>query len=283
MISYKTKDDCRELVLRNKNGVSFFQYETYSKMDWIAHGFSTRLGGVSSGCFATMNLGFFKNDSRANVEENYRRFGGAVGFDWTRAVLSWQTHTTNVRRVTAADAGKGTVRDRDYCDVDGLITNVPGLALVTFYADCVPLYFVDTRNKAIGLSHSGWRGTVNRMGLATLKAMNEAYGTQPEDVTAAIGPSICGDCFEVGPEVVAEFAKEFTGEQMEKICRAGEGDRSYLDLWQTNRFVLEEAGIAPDKILITNVCTRCNPELLYSHRIMGTERGNLAAVLAIRE
>ena len=207
----------------------------------------------------------------------------AVGFDWKKVVLSHQTHTTNVRLVTEKDAGKGTVRERDYTDVDGLITNEPGLPLVTFYADCVPLYFADPKNKAIGLSHSGWRGTVGRMGEKTLKAMNKAFGTQPQDVIAAIGPSICGDCFEVGPEVVEEFAKTFSKKKMEAICHAGRNDRSYLDLWRANRIILEEAGVQPQNISVTNICTRCNPDLLYSHRIMGAQRGNLAAVLMIKE
>ena len=269
--------------LLEKNGVSYLEFETLKKQSWLTHAFSTRLGGVSCGCFASMNLGFGRGDDDTAVAENYRRLGEAVGFDWTKVVLSHQTHTTNVRLVTKEDAGKGTVRKRDYTDVDGLITNEPGLPLVTFYADCVPLYFADPKHKAIGLSHSGWRGTVGRMGEQTLKAMHETFGTQPGDVIAAVGPSICGDCFEVGPEVVAEFAKTFSKEQMGMICHAGNGDRSYLNLWQANRIILEEAGVQPQNISVTNICTRCNPELLYSHRIMGPHRGNLAAVLMIQE
>ncbi len=264
-----------------ENIVSYLEFEAFKKQSWLTHAFSTRLGGVSCGCFASMNLGFGRGDDAA-VAENYRRFGKAVGFDWTKVVLSHQTHTTNVRLVTKEDAGKGTVRERDYTDVDGLITNEPGLPLVTFYADCVPLYFADLKNKAIGLSHSGWRGTVGRMGEQTLKAMHEAFGTNPQDVIAAVGPSICGDCFEVGPEVVAEFANAFSKEQMKLLCHAGNGDRSYIDLWKANRIVLEEAGIPEQNISVTNLCTRCNPDLLYSHRIMGAQRGNLAAVLMIR-
>ncbi len=264
-----------------ENIVSYLEFEAFKKQSWLTHAFSTRLGGVSCGCFASMNLGFGRGDDAA-VAENYRRLGKAVGFDWTKVVLSHQTHTTNVRLVTKEDAGKGTVRERDYTDVDGLITNEPGLPLVTFYADCVPLYFADLKNKAIGLSHSGWRGTVGRMGEQTLKAMHEAFGTNPQDVIAAVGPSICGDCFEVGPEVVAEFANAFSKEQMKLLCHAGNGDRSYIDLWKANRIVLEEAGIPEQNISVTNLCTRCNPDLLYSHRIMGAQRGNLAAVLMIR-
>lgn len=262
--------------------VSYLEFELLKKQSWLTHAFSTRLGGVSLGCFASMNLGFRRGDDDAAVAENYRRLGEAVGFDWTKVVLSHQTHTTNVRLVTKDDAGKGTVRERDYTDVDGLITNEPGLPLVTFYADCVPLYFADPKHKAIGLSHSGWRGTANRMGEQTLKAMHKAFGTNPQDVIAAIGPSICKDCFEVGPEVAAEFANVFSKEQMKRICHAGNGDRSYIDLWLANRIILEEAGIPAQNISVSNLCTRCNPELLYSHRMMGTQRGNLAAVLMIR-
>lgn len=276
------KDKRQDPRVVEKNGISYLEFESFKQQTWLAHGFSTRLGGVSSGCFASMNLGFGRGEADETVAENYKRLGAAIGFDWERAVLSHQTHTTNIRLVTENDAGKGTVRQRDYQDIDGLITDKPGLALVTFYADCVPLYFADTKHKAIGLSHSGWRGTVGRMGQKTLDAMHEAFGTMPEDVIAAVGPSICGDCFEVGPEVVAEFANSFSKKQMKMICRDGDGDRSYLDLWQANRIVLEEAGILPEKISVTNICTRCNPNLLYSHRIMGAQRGNLAAVLMIR-
>lgn len=275
-----TKEDPK---LVEKNGVSFLEFESLKKQSWLTHAFSTRLGGVSRDYFASMNLGFGRGEADEIVAENYKRLGKAVGFDWEKVVLSHQTHTTNVRLVTSKDAGKGTVRQRDYTDVDGLITNEPGLPLVTFYADCVPLYFADPKNKAIGLSHSGWRGTVNRMGEQTLQAMREAFGTDPKDVIAVVGPSICGDCFEVGPEVVAEFSQTFSEKQMQEICHPGENDRSFIDLWKANRMILEESGIPSQQISLTDICTRCNPDLLYSHRIMGAQRGNLAAILMIRE
>ena len=131
-----------------------------------------------------MNFSFTRGDDRDDVLENYRRMAAALGVDRERMVLTWQTHTTNVRRVTEEDEGKGIVRDRDYRDVDGLITDIPGITLVTFFADCVPLYFLDPVHKAIGLSHSGWRGTVKRMGQVTVDAMKEAFGTRPEDIIA---------------------------------------------------------------------------------------------------
>ena len=162
------------------------------------HLFTTRMGGVSTGIFSSLNLSYTRGDEEGAVDENFRRV--AAIFDETpdRIVCSHQTHTTNVRLVTEEDAGKGVTRKREFTDVDGLITDTPGLLLATFYADCVPLFFVDVRHKAIGLSHSGWRGTVERMGEKTLLAMKNAFGTRPEDVYAAIGPSICAGCYEIG-------------------------------------------------------------------------------------
>ena len=170
--------------------------------------------------------------------ENYRRMAAVLGTDAEKMVLSYQTHTTNVRKVTEEDAGKGIVKERDYRDVDGLITDIPGITLVTFYADCVPLYFVDPVHRAVGLSHSGWRGTVHRMGKATLEAMNREYGTEPADVIACIGPSICQDCFEVGPEVAAEFADGFAEQYHNDLFYQKPDGKYQVDLWRANQIVL---------------------------------------------
>ena len=195
-----------------KNGVTYLSFPALEKTGLVDHAFSTRMGGVSEGPYATMNFSFTRGDDPQAVRENYRRMAAALGVDEHRMVLTWQTHTTNVRRAEEADAGKGIFIDRDYRDVDGLVTNVPGLVLVTFFADCVPLYFLDQKKKAIGLSHSGWRGTVNRMGQATLLKMKEEFGTSPKDVLCCIGPSICRDCYEVGEEVIQAFSDEFPKE-----------------------------------------------------------------------
>lgn len=267
-------------------GVHLLTFPQLTAMDMIAHGFSTRLGGVSQGQYSTMNFTFTRGDDPKHVMENYRRMAKVLGVDEKKMVLSYQTHTTKVRVVTEEDAGKGVVRERDYRDVDGLVTNVPGITLVTFFADCVPLYFVDPVHRAIGLSHSGWRGTVNRMGRVTLETMAKQYGTRPEDVLCCIGPSICQDCFEVGGEVIEIFKKEF-GEiywqglfyQREEQIQEG---KYQLDLWKANEIILREAGVMPEHIQITDICTKCNPEYLFSHRVMGDQRGNLAAFLSLR-
>lgn len=272
-----------EIEICEKKGVTYLAFPALDATGLVSHAFSTRHGGVSEGVFSTMNFSFTRSDNPEHVLENYRRMAAVLGTDVEKMVLSYQTHTTNVRKVTEEDAGKGIVKEREYQDVDGLITNIPGITLVTFYADCVPLYFVDPVHKAIGLSHSGWRGTVNRMGKATLAAMNREYGTDPADVIACIGPSICQDCFEVGPEVAEAFAAEFAEECHKELFYRKENGKYQVDLWRANQIVLQEAGIPETQIHTTDICTRCNPAHLFSHRIMGTERGNLAAFLALRE
>ena len=281
MIPWNYKNEKNIFIQREENGVPYLSFAALEETGLVVNGFSTRLGGASKGKYATMNFAWNKGDDPADVLENYTRMAKALGVDRDRMVASQQTHTTNVRLVTEEDAGKGVVRERDYTDVDGLITNVPDLTLATFYADCVPLYFVDTKHRAIGLSHSGWRGTVNRMGRATLKAMAEAYGTVPEDVWCAIGPSICQDCYEVSEDVALEFEQEFSGHGSEIMYRKENG-KYQLNLWKANERVLLDAGILPEKLILPNVCTCCNSELLFSHRASHGRRGNLGAFLCIK-
>lgn len=271
------------LTVKENRGVTYLSFPILEDTGLVSHAFSTRLGGVSKGDFATMNFSFTRGDDRDDVLENYRRMAVALGVDRERMVLTWQTHTTNVRRVTEEDEGKGIVRDRDYRDVDGLITDIPGITLVTFFADCVPLYFLDPVHKAIGLSHSGWRGTVKRMGQVTVDAMKEAFGTRPEDIIACIGPSICGDCYEVGEEVADEFADAFHEKYHDVILLKKQNGKYQLDLWKANEIVLKEAGIKGDNLAVTNICTYCNPQLLFSHRRTVERRGNLCAFLSLKE
>lgn len=283
-INWEKKHGPEELITRIQAGVPYLSFSALEETGMVKQGFSTRYGGVSTGVYSSMNLSYSRKDRPEHVLENYRRMAKALEVDMEKMVVSWQTHTTNVRLVTEEDFGKGVLRDRDYQDVDGLITNIPGVTLVTFYADCVPLYILDPVHKAIGLSHSGWRGTVKRMGEKTLKAMNHAFGTNPGDVIACIGPSICKDCFEVGEEVVEEFRQAFSARHWAELFEPGRKAGKYqLDLWRANQIVFTEAGVDPDKIHTTNICTKCNPEHLFSHRAMAENRGNLAAFLCLSD
>ncbi len=266
--------DGTELVL--------LKYPLLEQTGIVGHCFSTRYGGVSEGFLGSMNLSFSRGDKKENVEENFRRITSVLGKRIEDLVFTDQTHTTNVRKVTAADAGCGIVKERDYTDIDGLITDVPGLVLATFYADCVPLYFVDPVHRAIGLSHSGWRGTVGRMGAVTLAAMEREYGTKPQDVICAIGPSICQECYEVSEDVAEAFQKEFKGREDEILDSKGNG-KYQLDLWRANEIVLREAGVKKEHLAVTNLCTCCNPDALFSHRASAGKRGNLGAFLFLKE
>ncbi len=259
----------------------FLSYPLLEQTDMVKHCFTTRQGGASQGIFASLNLSFTRGDEREAVEENFRRVSQVLGTRYEDFVFTDQTHTTNVRRVGKEDAGKGLIRERGYSDVDGLITDEPGLVLSTFYADCVPLYFVDTKNRAIGLSHSGWRGTAGRMGRVTLEAMQREFGTRSEDVVCAIGPSICQDCYEISQDVAEEFMREFSEHSQEILVEKG-GGKYQLDLWHANEIVLLEAGIRKEHLSVTDVCTCCNPKLLFSHRASQGRRGNLGAFLSLK-
>lgn len=282
-INWIYKDDRKVFSNVERGGVPYLSFKALEDMGMVVNGFSTRLGGASKGRFATMNFSYSRKDDPADVLENFTRMADALGVERDRMVVSYQTHTTNVRRVTREDEGKGVIRERDYRDVDGLITDVPGITLVTFYADCVPLYLVDQAHRAIGLSHSGWRGTVKRMGQVTMDAMKEAFGTRPEDLTVCIGPSICRDCFEVGEEVAEAFAEAFDARYRDELYSAnGKPGKYQLDLWKANEIIFREAGVPKGQIHTTNICTMCNSDYLFSHRRVGEERGNLAVFLSIR-
>lgn len=252
-----------------------------SQCDGVKHGFTTRAGGVSEGEWSSLNLSFTRGDDERSVRENFRRVAEAFGVSPDQIVCSMQTHTTNVRRVYAADGGAGVTRPLPWSDVDGLITDEPGILLGTFYADCVPLYVVDPVHHAIGLSHSGWRGTVARMGAVTIRAMEEAFGSRPEELFCGIGPSICQECYEVSDDVAEQFLGTFEDADDRLLYPAREGHYR-LNLWEANKRVLLDAGVRPEHLQITDLCTCCNPRNLFSHRFSKGRRGNLGAFLMLR-
>lgn len=296
----------KQAQLREAEDTVFVEYLTFDALDKtgiVNHLFTTRRGGVSKGIYSTMNVSFTRGDDEKDVLHNYHRLAEVLGCKVEDMVASHQTHTTNIKRVTAADKGKGVIIPRDYDDVDGLITNEKGIALATFYADCVPLYFVDSEHEAIGLAHSGWRGTVAQMGACMVKAMQEQFGSKPEKLVAAIGPSICQACYEVSEDVASAFwelqqqkniqeaLKEIEesglytheSEAGRRIVVSGKAEGKYqLDLWLANLAILKSAGISLSQIAVTDVCTCHNWEYLFSHRASEGKRGNLGAFLMLK-
>ena len=276
----------KTLELREKDGVYYFVFPKIEELGIVSHLFSTRLGGVSSGCYSEMNLSYTRGDVKECVDENYKRISDVLGHGHTLKdfVSTFQTHTTNIRVVTEEDRGKGPARERDYIDVDGLVTNVPGIILSTFHADCPPVYFIDPVHKAIGLSHSGWKGTKGEISRKTLEVMKENYGTAPKDCICAIGPSICGPCYEIGEDVALEFSENYSEKELSEnnILVPYPKVKYRLYLWNAIKLSLLKSGVKDENILVTDVCTKCNSDILFSHRVQHEERGNLAAFLCLK-
>lgn len=281
-MEFVRKQGKKTILDLKKDGVRYLQFPSLMETGVCRHLFSTREGGVSEGDLGSMNLSYTRGDKKENVDENFARIAKVLQCKPEDFVLSMQTHTTNVRKVTTADKGRGISKEPGYTDVDGLVTNEPGVVLSTFYADCVPLYFVDPVKKAIGLSHSGWRGTVGKMGKVTVEKMTKEYGCDPKDIVAAIGPSICVDCYEVSMDVAEQFLTVFgDADNIDRIVRKKSSEKAMLDLWQANLAVLLEAGLTREHITLPDICTSCNQKLLFSHRASNGRRGNLGAFLVL--
>ncbi len=261
------------------NAVSYLSFEKFDNIPYIKHGFSTRMGGVSTGEFRSMNMSFGRGDSDENVTENYKRLCEAMGIGYKTLVASAQDHHTFVRRVSPEQHGIGIYRPKDMQSVDGLITNDPKTALVTYFADCTPLLFVDTKNKAVGAAHAGWRGTVGKIGARVVERMGEEFSTDPSDLLVTVGPAIGKCCYEVDDPVVEQFAAlELNSSKM--IFPKG-GGKYMLDLLEANRQILMSAGVPEENITLSDVCTQCNSDLIWSHRATGGRRGGMCAILSI--
>lgn len=242
----------------------------------IAHAFSTRLGGVSEGDFASLNLRGSCPDAPERVRENYRRLCAVIGASEEWAVLAKQVHGDTVRAVTAADAGKGLLRPVDY-EADALITDVPDLPLFVFSADCIVILLQDTEAGCIGAVHAGWRGTAKAIVGKAVAAMADRYGAHPSRIRAAIGPGIGPCCFETDddvPRAMREAMGDAAGPFLER-----RGEKWHVDLKGLNRLQLIASGVPGDRIDLCPLCTACRPDLYWSHRKMGERRGVQGAVI----
>lgn len=243
----------------------------------VPHCFTTRLGGVSHGALAGLNIGMHRGDEPARVAENYRILGKALGFEPEDLVLTRQTHSDIVRPVGRAD--RLGLDHRDYPECDGLITNEPGVGLVIFTADCTPLLFHDPVTGAVGAAHAGWRGTAAQIGRKTVEAMVSAYGCRPENIRAAIGPNIGQCCFETH-EDVPQAMTDSLGSEAERFIRRN-AEKYYVNLKGINRLILQRAGVR--HIEVSTDCTACQTERFWSYRRMGDARGAQGAIIICKE
>jgi len=263
---------------------NLFQFDMLKNIKEITHCYTTRLGGVSKEEFSSLNMGFNRGDIYENVIENYQRVTTTLGLSIEQLVLSDQVHKDAVMEINEEHLGMGICRESTIKNIDGMMTNKPGIGLTTFYADCVPLFFYDPIHKAIALSHSGWRGTVKKIGLKTLEAMQRKYKTQAKDVLIGIGPAIGKCCYQVSDDVKKEFDLSFNDDIIGKIVFPSHDDsqKYMLDLKMANQRMFEQAGVKSSNIEVSSLCTSCHEDLFYSHRRMGTSRGSQVAIFALR-
>ena len=268
-----------EFAEHNQQGLIYLTADGFTAAGGVAHGFSTRLGGVSQGIYATLNLGMNRGDDPAAVRENFARFCAAVGAPADRTVFSAQVHGDTVRTVTTADVGKGIDRKVDY-EADGLVTDVPGVTLTVFSADCLPILLYDPVRRVVAAVHAGWRGTALGIAARAVEKMREVYGCAPGDILAAIGPGISRCCFETH-EDVPNAMTEAMGAAALKYIEVLPTGKFHVDLKGLNARRLEQAGLAEGHIAVSEDCTACLPEKYWSHRVTRGERGSQAAMIAL--
>lgn len=268
--------------LDEKECAPLLRFSCMDEFDWLSFGFTTRLGGVSEGYLASLNLGWKQGDLYENVCENYRLACSSLSGDPDKLIFSDQIHEDDIAYVTEKDcAGKDF--SKRLKGTDGMITDKRGIILATSYADCVPLFFVDPINHCIGSSHSGWRGTVKKIGKKTVEKMGSQFGSNPKELVCLIGPSICEKCYEVGKDVIAEFKVNYEYDCHADIFTADKDKRGKykLDLWAAIWHQLIGAGMRKENIYVSGICTSCNDKLLFSHRKTNGKRGAMNGLIKI--
>lgn len=265
----------------NKNGdLVYFTFPALENYRFVKHMFSSRLGGVSEGIYSSLNLGFKRGDNVENVYQNYKIVCSNIGINQDDLVFGQLTHNDNIRFVTSIDKGKGIIKELDYTDIDGLITNELNVPLVMTFADCVPIYFLDPVNKVIAITHSGWRGTVKKIGEKVIFDMITSYNSNIDNIIVAIGPSIGGCCFEVGKEVYDEFCS-MDCLPLDNWFSKAKTDKYFIDMWKVIESMFLKIGVKRQNITIADICTKCNSDIFFSHRATNGKRGSMAGIISL--
>ena len=267
------------MIRLQNNGVTVLAAESFRAAGGVAHGFSTRLGGVSEGIFSSLNLGFNRGDNPDHVRENYRRFCAAIGADVNRIVMTGQVHKTEIRTATP-DLIKPDVCVPTEYDCDGLITDQSGLVLTIFTADCIPVLLYDPVKRVIAAVHAGWRGTAQDIAGKAVDKMRQDYGCQPENILTAIGPGISQCCFETHSDV-PDAMSAVLGDLVSPHISPLSNGKFRVNLKDINAALLMRAGVTSDHIEISADCTACLHETYWSHRVTQGRRGSQAAMIQL--
>lgn len=268
------------MELKQNKDLKYYVFNNLEETGLVKHCFSTKFGGVSTGFYESMNLAF-RQDEKENVFKNYDIICNELGLDSKNIVFSNQTHEDKVYKVIKQDAGKGLFRKSDIIGYDALITNEKDIVLTTFYADCVSIFLLDEDKKAIGMAHSGWKGTVKEIGKKTVEAMQKEYGSNPKDIKIGIGPSISKCCFQVGEDVKNIFEESLSFSKDFIFADTVRG-KYKIDLKSIIKQSLLNVGILEENIEISDICTMCNSDTFFSHRVMGDNRGSMAGMICLK-
>ena len=272
-------DNLSSIELKYLNSFPYLCFGKLDKYKNVKHIFTTRLGGHSEGIFNSLNFAFNTGDERKNVMNNFNEVSKIFNTSIDNFYHAYQNHTSNVKIVFDEDRGKGVVKNRDDGEYDAFITNRKNLVLYVTVADCVPIYLFDRVKEVISIIHSGWKGTCYNIVKNTIKTMKNSFNTNPNDIIACIGPSICKDCYEVSDDLYKEFSNNYKDDYLNKVFTKNNNEKYNLDLWKANELNLLNEGV--NDIDITNICTFNNPNLFFSHRMLGNKRGNMGAFIML--
>ncbi|MCK8824662.1 peptidoglycan editing factor PgeF [Fuchsiella alkaliacetigena] len=260
--------------------LKYYQIEEFVETGLVKQAFSTRLGGVSEGDFATLNLGFHTGDKAEKVIENRKRFCKELGVDARNLVAGEQVHGDAIKIVTKQERGKGALDQQSaIAATDALITAQPGVALSSYYADCVPIIILDPVQQVVALAHGGWKGTLKRIAQQTVLKMQEEFNSPIEEVLVGIGPSIGPCCYEVDEYVINPLQEAFA--YWEQLVAEVSENKWKLDLWKSNSCQLEEIGVLKKNIIVSQICTACNTDHLYSYRAESGRTGRMASLIQL--
>lgn len=266
-------------IHKNKNGLCYFSIPRFDNTGLVKTCFTSRNKGVSEGNYSSLNMGMKTQDKKENVLENFRIMCKTLDIPLDSLVHADQVHGDRIRTITKVDCSKGIAKISDFSEVDGLVTSVPNIGLVTVYADCVPIYLLDPKQKIIALVHAGWRGTELRIAAKAVKTMMSEFKSRPEDCLAAIGPSIGSCCYEVDKAVMDKFSQSFA--DIDEFSSYKGNNKYMLDLWKANKVVLKEIGILDRNIITSGLCTMCGQDTFFSYRRDHGLTGRMAAIMML--
>lgn len=270
-----------QILFNSCGNLVWITYPRLSNLNFIKHGFSTRIGGISKKPFDTLNLSLNTSDEINNVLSNRKSFCSAISIDQNQLVLANQVHSANVKIVDSSLRGRGAYNYNDSVpETDAFITDEPNIYLTIGVADCVSIFIVDTTKKIVAVVHSGWRGTLSRISQHTLELMKKNYKTNFEDCIAVINPSIRVCCYEVGEDVIDDFNKEFQSLTSEVVVSNKNG-KFNLNLQRLNEIQLIQMGIKKENIISTSLCTKCRQDMFFSYRGGKGITGGMWAVIGL--